>query len=69
MRYVRDQQKREVDFVVVRDRQPWFLVEVKLADTSLASSLGHFQAQTKARHAFQVVMNLPYEPADWFEPR
>lgn len=28
LRYLRDKQKREVDFLVVRDRKPWFLVEV-----------------------------------------
>ena len=51
----------------MRDRKPWFLVEVKLGDTSLSSSLAYFQAQTKAPHAFQVVLNLPYEPADCFK--
>jgi len=39
---------------------------VKLSDTSLSPSLARFQAQTKAPHAFQVVMNLPFEPADCF---
>jgi len=29
LRYLRDKQKREVDFLVVKDRRPWFLVEVK----------------------------------------
>lgn len=66
LRYLRDKQKREVDFLVVRDRKPWFLVEAKLGDTRLSPSLGHFQGQTKAPHAFQVVMNLPFEPADCF---
>jgi hypothetical protein len=28
LRYVRDKLKREVDFLVVRDRKPWFLVAV-----------------------------------------
>jgi hypothetical protein len=66
LRYLRDKQKREVDFVVVRDRKPWFLAEVKLSDPNLSSSLAYFQGQTKAAHAFQVVLNLPYEPADCF---
>jgi len=69
LRYLRDKQKREVDFLVVRNRQPWFLVEVKLAEESLSPALSHFQAQTKAPHAFQVVLNLPYEPADCFAVR
>jgi predicted AAA+ superfamily ATPase len=66
LRYLRDKQKREVDFLVVRDRQPWFLVEVKSGDRNLSTSLGYFQEQTKAVHAFQVVMNLPYEAKDCF---
>lgn len=66
LRYLRDKQKREVDFLVVRDRKPWFLVEVKLTDTSLSPSLEHFQKQIKAPHAFQAVMNLPFAPADSF---
>ena len=69
LRYLRDKQKREVDFLVVRDRQPWFLVEVKLSDTAVSLSLVHFQSETKASHAFQVVINLPYEPADCFASR
>jgi predicted AAA+ superfamily ATPase len=66
LRYLRDKQKREVDFLVVRDRKPWFLAEVKISETSLSPSLAYFQAQTKAEHAFQVVMNLPYQEADCF---
>lgn len=66
LRYLRDKQKREVDFLVVRDRKPWFLVEVKLSDRNLSPSLLHFQRRTNAVHAFQVVMNMPYEPADCF---
>lgn len=67
LRYVRDKQKREVDFLIVRDRKPWFLVEAKLADTHRSPSLAYFQGQTNAPHAFQVVVNLPYEPADCFK--
>lgn len=66
LRYLRYKPTREVDFLLVRDRKPWFLVEVKLSDYHLASSLGHFQVQTKAAHAFQVVANLGYEAADCF---
>jgi predicted AAA+ superfamily ATPase len=66
LRYLRDKAKREVDFVVVRDRKPWFLVEVKRSDTALSPALAHFQAQTRAAHAFQVVMDLPFQPVDGF---
>ena len=66
LRYLRDKQKREVDFLVVRDRKPWFLVEVKLSDTSLSPALAYFQTQVKASRAFQAVINLPFEAVDGF---
>ena len=69
IRYLRDKLKREVDFVVVRDGKPWFLVEVKKADANLSPALAHFQAQTGAEHAFQVVLDLPYEEANCFAHR
>jgi len=69
LRYIRDKAKREVDFLVVRDRTPWFLVEAKLSDAALSPALGRFQAQTRAPHAFQVVIGLPFEPVDCFAAR
>lgn len=69
LRYLRDKDKREVDFLVVRDKKPWFLIEVKQSDRSLSPALAHFQEQIKAQHAFQVVMDMPYVAADCFEHR
>jgi predicted AAA+ superfamily ATPase len=66
LRYLRDKEKREVDFLVVRDQKPWFLVEAKTSDTLLSKNLAHFQAQTKAKHAFQVVRNLEFTAANCF---
>ena len=67
LRYLRDKQKREVDFLVVRDDQPWFLIEVKQSSTTLSPALKHFQQQTGAAHAFQIVMNLPYVNINCFD--
>ena len=50
----------------VRDRKPCFLVEAHHSGTALSAALGHFQAQTQAAHAFQVVTDLPFEPVDCF---
>lgn len=66
LRYLRDKEKREVDFLVVRDRKPWFLVEVKTSETTLSPALAHFQRQVGAPHAFQVVLSMPYVDADCF---
>lgn len=66
LRYLRDKQKREVDFLVVRDGEPWFLVEAKHSEQRLSPSLPYFQRQIDARHAFQVVVDTPYVEADCF---
>ena len=66
LRYIRDLQKREVDFVVIRDGEPWFLVEAKHGDTRLSKNLAYFQQQTAAQHAFQVSMQADYVDADCF---
>jgi hypothetical protein len=67
LRYLRDKLKREVDFLIVRDRKPWFLVEVKNTEDKLSDALGYFQTQTQARHAFQVVLEKPFVRVDCFE--
>ena len=64
--YIRDKQKREVDFVVTRDQKPWFLVEVKQSDTTLSSSLDFMQRQIRCKHAFQVVIDESFVKADCF---
>jgi predicted AAA+ superfamily ATPase len=64
--YLRDTAKREVDFLVTKDDKPWFLVEAKTSMQALSSSLYHFQEQTKAPHAFQVVIDQPYVEQDCF---
>jgi hypothetical protein len=66
--FLRDKTGREVDFLVVKDNTPWFLVEVKSgSDRVLNPALAYFQKQTKAAHAFQVVSRLPFVSRDCFE--
>jgi predicted AAA+ superfamily ATPase len=69
LRYLRDKEQNEVDFVVVRDGRPWFLAEVKLSDDRLSPALARFQRQTGAKHAFQVVVDAPFVAADPFGRR
>ena len=66
LRYVRDKLKREVDFLVLRDRRPWFLVAFA-NDEAMSPALSHFQQCTRARHAFHVVLDGPFSDADCFE--
>lgn len=64
--YLRDKEKREVDFLVARDGKPWFLAEVKQRDKSINPALKYFQRQLAAPFAFQVVLDANYVDADCF---
>ncbi len=64
--YLRDKEKREVDFLVARDGKPWFLVEVKHREEAISETLKYYQDQVKAPFAFQVVIEADYVDADCF---
>lgn len=67
LHFIRDKEQNEVDFVVSRDGEAWFLVEVKSSPTArLSSSLARFQSQTGAQHAFQVAFDAAYVDVDCF---
>jgi predicted AAA+ superfamily ATPase len=53
--YLRDVDKREVDFLVTIDGRPWFAVEVKLNDTSLSPNLLYFRDRLSIPYIYQVV--------------
>jgi len=66
--YLRDKDQNEVDFLVVKDNQPWFLVEVKhSSNQGLSKSLYYYQKKTGAKHAFQVVIDMDYADLDCFK--
>ena len=64
--YLRDKEKREVDFLVVRGGKPWFLTEVKHHEESMSPALEFYQDQLKAPFAFQLVIDTDYVEADCF---
>jgi predicted AAA+ superfamily ATPase len=64
--YLRDKERHEVDFVVIRDGKPWFLVEVKYREESLGGNLKYYQDRLKAPFAFQAVIEADYVDADCF---
>lgn len=53
--YLRDVDKREVDFLVTIKNKPWFAVEVKLNDTALSPNLLYFRDRLEIPHVYQVV--------------
>ncbi len=46
LRFIRDTDKREVDFVVLKDGTPQFAVECKLSDSKVSSKFEYFKQRT-----------------------
>ena len=66
LRYLRDKEKHEVDFLVVRDAQAVVPGRGEARGHDALAGAGAFQRQVGAAHAFQVVLELPYVDADCF---
>ena len=68
--YLRDKEKREVDFLVTKDRKPWFLVEAKSSgDQGISRWLYYYQEKLQVPHAFQIGFDLPYVDQDCFKEK
>jgi hypothetical protein len=55
LRYVRDMEKREVDFLITESRAPLVLIEAKLNDREPSESLMFFQERLGGIPAVQLV--------------
>jgi uncharacterized protein len=55
--YLRDNEQREVDFLVTVDKKPWLMVEVKSGDTSISQALRYFKSRIDAPYVFQLTTN------------
>jgi len=63
--YLRDKNKREVDFVVLKDRKPIFAVETKTGDRDVSKHISYFAARTEIPLFFQVHQGVrDYEVTD-----
>jgi predicted AAA+ superfamily ATPase len=54
LRFLRDTDKREIDFVVLKNRQPIFAVECKTGEQKLSPHINYFKARTKIPEFYQV---------------
>ena len=53
--YLRNKEKREIDFLIVRDGHPWLPVEVKLANTEPSANWQWFAKFLTCKRALQLV--------------
>lgn len=54
LRFVRDHDRREVDFVVIKNKKPLFAVECKTGERQLSPSIRYFKERTKIPYFYQV---------------
>ena len=65
LRYIRDKEQREVDFVVLKSKKPLFAVECKTGETSPSRHLRYFAERTPIPIFYQVHMGTrDYETPD-----
>ena len=55
LRYLRNKEKKEIDFLLLKNNKPWFPVEVKLNQEKLSENWKVFLPQIKCPYALQVV--------------
>jgi predicted AAA+ superfamily ATPase len=54
LRFLRDTDKREIDFVVLRDRKPIFAVECKTGERAISPAIRYFAERTPIPRFYQV---------------
>ncbi len=54
--FLRNKQKEEIDFLIVRDGKPWLPIEVKLQDTTPSPNWKRFLPQIRCTRALQLVI-------------
>jgi hypothetical protein len=66
LHYVRDREKREVDFLITESRKPYALVEAKLTEDGIAPNLKYFHDRLKPAYSIQAV-RTPRKTKSLFE--
>ncbi|MCC7459861.1 MAG: ATP-binding protein [Proteobacteria bacterium] len=69
LHYVRDKQKREVDFLVTQNQKPWLLVECKSGRDQITPALIHYTEKLKPTFSIQVVNGIAKERRSMAHPK
>jgi predicted AAA+ superfamily ATPase len=64
LRFLRDTDKREVDFVVLKNRKPLFAVECKHGEKSISPHIFYFKDRTQIPHFYQVHLGTAHKQVD-----
>ena len=61
LRFIRDTDKREIDFVVMKKNKPLFAVECKQGERSVSPHIFYFQERTSIPHFYQVHLGVTHK--------
>ena len=64
LRFLRDTDKRELDFVVLKNKKPLFAVECKTGEKKLSRHIHYFKARTKIPKFYQVHLGSKHIEVD-----
>lgn len=64
LRFLRDTDKREIDFVVMKDKKPVFAVECKTGEKSISPHIFYFKERTNIPHFYQVHLGKIHKQVD-----
>lgn len=64
LRFLRDTDKREVDFVVIKNKKPVFAVECKSGESKVSPHLNYFKERTSIPHFYQVHLGTRHQQVD-----
>jgi len=64
LRFLRDTDKREIDFVVMKNKKPLFAVECKTGEKSVSPHLFYFKDRTTIPHFYQVHLGKLHKQVD-----
>lgn len=64
LRFLRDIDKREIDFVVMKDKKPLFAVECKTGESSVSPHLYYYRDRTSIPHFYQVHLGKMHRQID-----
>lgn len=61
LNYVRDKERREVDFLLTKDKKPWMLIECKSNSKTISPHLIHFSKILKTPYNIQLTSTPNYD--------
>lgn len=68
--FIRDKNQQKVDFLIVKDLEPWCLIEVKKShNKQLSQALKYYTELLNPKFSFQVVFDMPYIDKDCFKQK